>query len=222
MVKQKKKIILLGDSVFDNIAYLNSNEKSVTQHLQTKLDTSLWDITVEAVDGSTTKTIKPQFTEANLHLLEPTNSTIVVSIGGNDALNYVDKLDSLNLETLHTIKSQFYCDYRTAIDEIAEAGQQLYLCTIYNPKFPDSVMQKKIEAGLSIFNDVILTTANDLWDDYNSGFGDVMILTKNAKYPLIDLRNICREDKSFANEIEPSGYGGDKITDAIIHNLLDT
>jgi hypothetical protein len=83
-------------------------------------------------------------------------------------------------------------------------------------------MQKKIEAGLSIFNDVILTTANDLWDDYNSGFGDVMILTKNAKYPLIDLRNICREDKSFANEIEPSGYGGDKITDAIIHNLLDT
>ena len=32
-----------------------------------------------------------------------------------------------------------------------------------------------------------------------------MMEVKNAKYPLIDLRNVCRDDKSFANAIEPSG-----------------
>tara|TARA_R110002124_G_scaffold7591_2_gene43131 strand:+ start:1310 stop:1978 length:669 start_codon:yes stop_codon:yes gene_type:complete len=221
MIKQKKKLILLGDSVFDNIAYLDRDEKSVTQHLQSKLDTSLWDITVEAVDGATTKTIKPQYTKAGLDMLDNTNSTIIVSIGGNDALNYVNSLDNLSLENLHNIKSQFYCDYRTAIDEIAETGQQLYICTIYNPKFPDPVMQKRAEAGLSIFNDIILTTANDLWEDYLCGYGNVMMEVKNAKYPLIDLRNVCRDDKSFANAIEPSGYGGDKITNEIIHKVLD-
>ena len=68
MIKLKKKLILLGDSVFDNIAYLDRDEKSVTQHLQSKLDTSLWDITVEAVDGATTKTIKHQYTKAGLDM----------------------------------------------------------------------------------------------------------------------------------------------------------
>tara|TARA_R100001244_G_scaffold39280_1_gene35388 strand:+ start:1384 stop:2052 length:669 start_codon:yes stop_codon:yes gene_type:complete len=222
MIKQKKKLILLGDSVFDNIAYLDRDEKSVTQHLQSKLDTSLWDITVEAVDGATTKTIISQYNKAGIDVLDNTNTTIVVSIGGNDALNYINSLDKLTLEILYDIKKQFYSDYYTAISHLSETGQQLYICTIYNPKLPDPVMQKRAEAGLSIFNDIILTTANDLWEDYLCGYGNVMMEVKNAKYPLIDLRNVCRDDKSFANAIEPSGYGGDKITNEIIHKVLDT
>ena len=221
MVRQKKKLILLGDSVFDNKVYINPNERSVTEHLHSKLDSSLWDITVQAVDGATTETIQPQYNEAGIHFLDNTDTTFVVSIGGNDALNYIDSLDKLNLEILYDIKKKFYSDYREAIDEIAETGHQLYLCTIYNPKFSDPILQKKAEAGLSIFNDIILTTASDLWDDYEHKFDNVMALTKNAKYPLIDLRNICRDDKSFANAIEPSEYGGDKITDEIIHKVLD-
>ena len=37
-MKEKKKLILLGDSVFDNAVYLQPNEKSVTQHLINKLE----------------------------------------------------------------------------------------------------------------------------------------------------------------------------------------
>ena len=72
---------------------------------------------------------------------------------------------------------------------------------------------------MSIFNDVILTAANDLWDDYHTTtrYGNVT----GANYPLIDLRNVCRDDKCFANPIEPSEYGGDKITDAILEIVLD-
>ena len=153
MVKQKKKLLLLGDSVFDNKVYINPNEKSVEEHLKSKLDESIWDIAVEAVDGATTKTIEHQFN--SMQTLPDSNSNIIVSIGGNDALNYVDNLDSLNLETLHTIKSQFYDDYTEAVHQIASEAHQFYLCTIYNPKFSDPVLQKKAEAGLSIFNVVI-------------------------------------------------------------------
>ena len=42
-----------------------------------------------------------------------------------------------------------------------------------------------------------------------------------AKYPLIDLRSVCYDDECFANPIEPSEYGGDKITDEIINKVLD-
>ncbi len=40
------------------------------------------------------------------------------------------------------------------------------------------------------------------------------------KVPLIDLRVLCDEDEDFANPIEPSAVGGQKIARAIV-NMLD-
>ena len=37
----------------------------------------------------------------------------------------------------------------------------------------------------------------------------------NRKLPLIDLRVLCNDDKDFANPIEPSSIGGQKIASAI-------
>ncbi|MCI0418325.1 MAG: SGNH/GDSL hydrolase family protein, partial [Acidobacteria bacterium] len=53
-------------------------------------------------------------------------------------------------------------------------------------------------AGLSVFNDCIT------YEAFRLGL------------PLIDLRLVCNEDRDYANEIEPSVHGGEKITDEIL------
>ena len=60
-MKEKKKLILLGDSVFDNAVYLQPNEKSVTQHLINKLESTEWQAHVHALDKTTTENIHPQY-----------------------------------------------------------------------------------------------------------------------------------------------------------------
>jgi|TARA_R110002153_G_scaffold5407_2_gene25333 lysophospholipase L1-like esterase len=227
-MKEKKKLILLGDSVFDNAVYLQPDQQSVTQHLISKLESTEWQAHVHALDKTTTETIQPQYGKADIDSDTPSN--IILSVGGNDALQYIESLDKLNLETLYTIKEKFWKNYTTVVNALANSGHQVYLCTIYNPKFPDPFMQRKVEAGLSIFNDVILTAANELWEDYQTGM-PTLIPNKyvegyinniiGAKYPLIDLRSVCYDDECFANPIEPSEYGGDKITDEIINKVLD-
>jgi hypothetical protein len=59
-------------------------------------------------------------------------------------------------------------------------------------------MQKLAVVALTIFNDVIIKQAF------------------LAGVPLIDLRLVCNEAADYANEIEPSAAGGEKIAAAII------
>jgi hypothetical protein len=56
---------------------------------------------------------------------------------------------------------------------------------------------------LTIFNDVIIREAFV------------------AGVPLIDLRLVCNEVADYANEIEPSVSGGDKITNAILQLIRE-
>ena len=71
------------------------------------------------------------------------------------------------------------------------------ICTIYYPRFPDAALQKVAVAALTVFNDSIVraAVAYDL--------------------ALLDLRLICTEAGDYANSIEPSARGGEKIARAI-------
>jgi hypothetical protein len=62
----------------------------------------------------------------------------------------------------------------------------------------DMVTQKVAVAALATFNDVIIKQAF------------------LAGVPLIDLRLVCSEDSDYANEIEPSESGGEKIARTIL------
>src|SRR3954464_12457134 len=78
-------IALLGDSIFDNGAYTRG-EPDVVTHLRTLLPNP-WKTTLCAVDGATTATLEPQLARV------PRDAThLVVSIGGNDALQSTDVL----------------------------------------------------------------------------------------------------------------------------------
>ena len=72
------------------------------------------------------------------------------------------------------------------------------ICTVYYPRFPDTVLQKIALAGLTVFNDCIIRAA------FAHGI------------PLLDLRFICTEEGDYANPIEPSAQGGEKIASAIV------
>jgi hypothetical protein len=80
-------------------------------------------------------------------------------------------------------------------------GLPTAVCTIYYPRFPDPDLQKIAVMGLTVFNDCITRAA------FSRGI------------PLLDLRLICTEEGDYADPIEPSAQGGEKIANAIVEAL---
>jgi hypothetical protein len=77
--------------------------------------------------------------------------------------------------------------------------QPLALCTVYDPRFPEALMQRLTTTALNLFNDCILREA----------------ITHGL--PVLDLRLICTEPEDYANEIEPGVPGGRKIAAGILN-----
>jgi hypothetical protein len=195
-------ITLLGDSIFDNGVYVDPGQDDVSAHLRKKLVPLGWTFENRAVDGHVAEDIEGQL--LSHYVTNP--CTFVLSVGGNNALGYLDVIqDPLSdksagavLMAFHQIREDFRRVYADALDKILTHDQPLIVCTIYNPKYPEADLQTLAETGLSFFNDVIVEEA----------------LKRNL--PIIDLRKVCSEREAFANPIEPSEIGGDLITDAII------
>ena len=188
-------IILLGDSIFDNAAYVRGGPDVVRQ-LRDVIPLS-WKASLLAVDGAVTRGVPSQLARL------PADAThLVLSVGGNDALGASFVLDQ-NVHTvaeavslLEVAQSRFASDYQAAIDAVLERGLPTAVCTIYDTP-PSDPRQRIIKTALSVFNDVITRAA------FSRGL------------PLVDLRLICNEDADYANPIEPSVQGGAKMAAAI-------
>ncbi len=101
------------------------------------------------------------------------------------------------LDRLAGIREHFGQDYRAMLDGVLGRGLPTAVCTIYDARFPDPLRRRLAAAGLTIFNDCITREA------FARGL------------PLIDLRLIFDRDEDYANPIEPSVRGGEKIAAAI-------
>jgi hypothetical protein len=195
-------IVLLGDSVFDNDAYVRPGEPDVVQQLQERLPAG-WRATLAAVDGAVTGSVPGQ-----LGRLPPDATHLVVSVGGNDALRRQDVLDlrvgsvAEALLRLAEVRDGFARDYRAMLDAVLGRGLPTALCTIYDPRFPDPARQRVAVAALTAFNDVLTREA----------FGRGL--------PFVDLRLVCSDDGDYANPIEPSARGGAKIASVIAELIL--
>jgi hypothetical protein len=190
-----RHIVLLGDSIFDNGAYTAGAPDVVTQ-LRGVLPGG-WRATLLAVDGATTRDLGAQ-----LRRVSSDGTHLVISMGGNDALQNIDLLDmrvdssAAAFGTLARRTAAFEDVYRAAMREAVALGRDTTVCTIYNGAL-EPLQATAARVALTAFNDVILRTAVDF------------------RLCAIELRSICTEPADYANPIEPSARGGMKIARAI-------
>ena len=189
-------VVLLGDSIFDNAAYV-AGAPDVVRQVSQRLPSGS-KATLAALDGSKLADVRRQLRRV------PADAThLVLSVGGNDALGNSDFLGAPArsaaeaLSVLADIGEEFERGYLAMLTEVLARGLPTAICTVYYPRFPDAALQKVAVAALTVFNDSIVRAA------FARGL------------PLLDLRLICTEARDYANPIEPSARGGEKIARTI-------
>lgn len=196
-------LTLLGDSIFDNRAYVGENGKDVITHLEDIVPQN-WKVKLEAVDGSLARDVNSQLQE-----IESEATHFFVSAGGNNAIMNSDIL-ALELNSSAELFASlayridiFENQYVEMLKNILKRNVSTTVCTIYYPNINDELMQKLSITALSSFNDIIIKQAT------------------LAGIPIIDLRFVCNEKDDYANEIEPSDKGGKKIAEKILEVARD-
>ena len=209
-----RHIVLLGDSIFDNISYVDPGEQDVPKQLRALVRGGDYKVTNLAVDGHVTRHIVTQLN--NL----PSDAThLFLSVGGNDGLGHLsifnDNIDTIGdaLQKMYLIGENFKKAYSAMLDSVLMHKLPTAVCNIYYPRFFSSSLDRVVSylpmmmdgeklqqmtmAAETIFNDII------------------MFEVFKRKLPLIDLRILCNDDQDFANPIEPSCIGGMKIAKTI-------
>lgn len=190
-------IVLLGDSVFDNAAYVGPRQE-VLDKLRTHLEPG-WQATLLALDGAVLADVRRQIGQL------PSDAThLIISAGGNDALGQVgvfgEAVTSVGeaLTMLAGIRRQFQERYREMLQAVLPLELPTTICTIYDVRFPDPDLREIANTALTMLNDVITREA------------------ALRGLPLLDLRVLFDEDSDFANPIEPSARGGEKIARSLV------
>ena len=193
-------IVLLGDSIFDNAAYVDGPD--VVAQLRQRLPDD-WRATLAAVDGATIEDVPRQ-----LGCMPDDATHLVVSAGGNDALAHADLLDkaaSSSAQVLGWLDDAARAFERRYDDMLAAVlGRSLptTLCTIYNGNLGPPT-QRRAAAALAVFNDVVLRAGAE------------------RRLDVIELRLVCTSPLDYANPIEPSVRGGEKIARAILRAVVE-
>jgi len=190
-------LALLGDSVFDNAAYVAPGQ-DVTAALRRHRPG--WRVTLLALDGAVLANVPAQV--ARLRALAEPPDRIVLSCGGNDILPLTGMLHApcatllAGLEQLAAWRGDFRDDYRRMLDAVLAPGLPVTVCTVY-----DAVpgLTPGVRCAAAVFNDVIAFEA------------------RARGVAVLDLRTVCTEpgDYSARSPIEPSAAGGVKIAAAI-------
>jgi lysophospholipase L1-like esterase len=194
--------VLLGDSIFDNAAYVRGGPDVVAQ-LREALPAG-WTASLAAEDGAMASDVARQ-----LRRLPHGATHVVVSAGGNDALGHADLVEARAgsvaeaLARLADASEAFERRYRAMTADVLAVGVPVVLCTVYWPRFADPTYQRLTVTALAHFNDAILRVAIE------------------HGLPVIDLRLVCDADGDYANPIEPSVQGGAKIAAAITRVVRD-
>lgn len=188
--------MLLGDSVFDNAAYVGS-DPDVRQQLEAVLPKGAR-ASLLARDGAVMADVVSQ-----LRRLPADATHVVVSVGGNDALGASAILEegassvAEAITAMAAVRDRFCEGYVALLDAIVTCALPIAVCTIYEARFPERSLRRIAATALTMLNDCITREA------FARGLS------------VIDLRLICDSDPDFANPIEPSARGGEKIARAI-------
>lgn len=193
-------IALIGDSIFANAAYTRG-KPDVVGHLRRLMPDGMA-ATLIAEDGSTTSDVL----EKQLPRLPSDVTHAAVSMGGNDGILHSDLLDLAVASTQEALvkfaerTAIFEASYRRTLKEIVQVVPHVVVCTVYTPNLPGPEVVP-IGVGLAMLNDVVLRTAIE-WS-----------------LAAIDLRLVVVRSADFANALEPSSQGAEKIARSIMSAL---
>ena len=204
----KNRIILLGDSVIDNGAYVRPGEPDVTKQLQALMPEHA--VIKRALDGA----VCADVLSSQVANLESTDR-IILSAGGNDALQHIDLLEATTstsakdvLVRLAKIREEFRRSYAPLLDRLAIARAPVMVLTVYNPCFDghgmDVSYQQAAESAISMLNDVIQQEAH------------------RRSFDRLELRTLFTDRTDYANPIEPSAIGGAKLARAMRAWIMDS
>jgi len=198
---KKHHVSLLGDSIIDNKVYVGDDELSVTEHLQ---HNSSSNFTMIAVDGDTTEDVL----ENQLDNLKEPVSHIVLSIGGNDLLQNLHLLQDetsgmkFALEKSSELIGEIQENYTKILEHLSNYDAKVLLCTVYEGDLKSDVMLAQFDKA----GQAMLKMHNDT----------VYYLASKFEVDVLELRNIFTNKEDYANPIEPSHIGGEKLAKAII------
>jgi len=194
MEQQSKTIVLMGDSIFKNNTYVKRG-KSVEDILKTLYNGKIINL---AKDDEVIKDIYTQINKLPIEL-NNTNTTIFVSIGGNDILNkyvYSETTDVNNFEKLNVI----YLNYKDALSKLREKfpNPKIMLSNLY---YPQSVKYLRYRELIKKWNDLLFEYQDDPINKIND---------------ILDVSLLMTDINDFSLCIEPSETGGMKIAKQII------
>ena len=179
------KIVLAGDSIFDNHEYVIPGE-SVEQNLLNNNQ----DVLLLAKDGGIVSDLVHQLEKmpSNLNTLD---TRLFISVGGNDILNkYRDKKIIDEME-INSVLEQ----YKNSILDIKNKfNVTIYLTNIYYPPTDKYIKLHKVIR---------------YWNNEQKNFA------KKHNIPLFNIDTLVTEIIHFSNDIEPSEIGSKLIADAI-------
>jgi len=185
-----KNNILLGDSIFKNNLYV-SQGNAVEDILKNK---NAGNIYCYAENNSKIYNVYNQLNNIPLELNNP-NSTIFLSIGGNDILDrYVERSnpDLNDTDYLNTI----FGAYKKLVKSIKIKMEQcnLVLSDVYYPSSSKYLPYREI-----------ITMWNNKVNNY----------AKEHNIMVLKISSVLTQPDDFALEIEPSEKGGNKLADFI-------
>jgi hypothetical protein len=191
-----RTLALLGDSILDNAPYTEP-QPDTTHHLRQQLRGD-WTVERLARDGAIMSDLRFQ-----LAALPNRVECVVLSIGGNDALEHADLLErrassaTQLFGALADIADRFASAYMNLAKAVTGRTARLVVCTIYEPPLYDPLIARLARVPLGVLNDRIVQVASRL------------------SLEVLDLRSVCTERDDFVQQIEPSARGAAKIATAI-------
>ena len=189
----KQTFILLGDSIFQNDAYV-SDGKSVNDLLLERTNGKTISL---AVDHSKIVDVYDQVLKIPDNL-NSSSSTIFLSAGGNDILTHY--VDDNNDPTTKNILGTMFAAYKKLIKSIRNKipNANIVLLDIY---YPENLTYKQYHPIIKEWNEKIYNYASEPKNNIKSVFKISTILTKSDDFTL---------------GIEPSSIGSQQLVQAIL------
>lgn len=182
-----KNIIFLGDSILNNSSYVSHSE--TVQYLFEKKSTIK--IFNYAEDGATILSVYQQL-EKIPESLNSKQTTIFLSIGGNDILSSLLKNENTNKDILISLLFEKYQNLLTVLLEKMDKCK-LFLLDIYYP----------VDSYFKTFISPL-----EKWN--------LLLENNKENIPIIKISQNLTEKEDFINNIEPSKYGSEKIANLLL------